>query len=122
MFLKRIMHGRETWKKTLARDMLILSHRHSIADKERVEEMALIMSNMGLSIKSFSKVTKDPENVKNVFPRDEDDRRFYLRSMVRVAVAGGNADAESMKYILAISERIGMSREDVARQVDYYSE
>ncbi len=51
MFLKRIMHGREPWKKTLARDMLILAHRHSIADKDCVEEMALIMSDMGLSIR-----------------------------------------------------------------------
>jgi hypothetical protein len=87
-FFKKILHGTEAWKKTLVRDMFTLAYRDSTLDRGCEPVMNEICLDIGVSESTVIKVLKNLDTIPEKYPTDKWDKRYYLRCLVRVSLAG----------------------------------
>lgn len=78
-----------------------------------IASIATVLAREGLTPDDFNRIMANPNSVKFVMPRTEQDKVKYLRDMVALMIVDGDIDEREMKICLATAVAYGYRPEIV---------
>lgn len=108
-FVKRKTGTQDNWKKTLVKDLVMLTAVDGKMEQEEIELVFDIATNeLGFSKLEFTYLMNNLANVKDIYPSDESKKFEYMLSLIRVTYSDGNIDNNEMAYMEIVAEKMGL--------------
>lgn len=119
-FLKSKTSAGDTWKKTLVKDLAMLTAVDGDMDEEEVKLVLNIAVNeLGFSRNEFINIMKNLGDVKDIYPSDLNDKLDYMTSLIRMTYTDGVLDDNEIAYMKIIAKRMSIPEDLVDKTIDY---
>jgi len=97
------------WKKTLIRDMTILTAVDGDINENEIELIYNIaLDELGFAEKDFSHLINNLDEVKDIYPSSAEDKLAYLVSLINITYADGILDDNEVDYMKIIARRMSL--------------
>lgn len=99
----------DAWKKTLIKDLLILSAIDGEIDSEEMEVLLKDALSMGIPAEEFYIILSDPSTVADIYPVDDEEKIQYLLRLIRMTFSDGEIDPKEMNFMRTIAQEMDLS-------------
>lgn len=101
--------GKNAWKKTLIRDLVILSAVDGDMDKEEVSlVMKIAVEELGFSQQNFVDLMQNLGDVKDIYPENNDDKLEFLKYLLQMTYVDGCIDDNEVEYMKIVAQRMNL--------------
>lgn len=112
--------GKDEWKKTLVRDLAMLTAIDGDMDEDEVAlVMKIAVNDLGFSEQKFIDLMQNLGDVKEIYPDDPKDKLEYLQYLLRMTYADGYVDDNEVEYMKIIAQRMGLPASGVDKAIAY---
>lgn len=116
-FLKA-KNGQLGWKKTLVKDMVMLTAIDGEMDDDEIKEVLNIAVNdLGFSEQEFVDLMKNLGKVQDNYPSEPKMKLEYLTSLLKITYADGYLDDNEIAYIKIIANRMGLDDNSIDKAI-----
>lgn len=101
--------GKDEWRKTLVRDLVMLTAIDGDMDKDEVAlVMKIAVNDLGFSEQKFVDLMQNLGDVKDIYPDDPKDKIEYLQYLLRMTYEDGYVNNNEVEYMKIIAQRMGL--------------
>ncbi len=102
--------GKEDWKKTLIRDLTMLSAVDGDMDQEEVAlVMKIAVEELGFSQQKFVDLMQNLGDVKDIYPENHDDKVEFLEYLLQMTYVDGYVDDNEVGYMKIVAQHMNLS-------------
>ncbi len=102
------------WKQTLVRDMMRMSEVDGSIDDKELMIATKIAESIEISEDDFGHVLKNYDNIKSIYPTEEDDKNKYLSFLTHIAMADGRIDKSEESFLIGVGKEMGIDENYVS--------
>lgn len=122
MGLFSFFKSNSNWKRTLVRDLIILSTLDGDVDDTELTSLVMLCQNFGVSQIDFLDVlTKIRSNQLNklpdIYPTELTDKINYMQALIEMTYADGTVDENEIKFMKIVSEAMRLPPNAVDRTI-----
>lgn len=119
--LKSLFQKIEPWKKTLARDLLMVYYMNKArSDKQKELLCKIIIEHLQIDLKGLKKIGEKPDKIPSVYPSEERYKRFYIARLLMVITEGNSVHNDQLKAARAIAQNMGLEPNEVEYFKNFY--
>jgi len=108
--------GQLEWKKTLIKDLVMLSAVDGEMDKEELDlTLKIAVNELGFTEKEFVNLMQNLGEVKDVYPENSDKKLEYMLSLMRMTYSDGYVDENEISYMKIIANKMGLPEDGVQK-------
>ncbi len=101
--------GKDDWKKTLIRDLAMLSAVDGDMDKEEVAlVMKIAVEELGFSQQKFVDLMQNLGDVKDIYPENHDDKLEFLEYLLQMTYVDGYVDDNEVGYMKIVAQHMNL--------------
>ncbi|NBK98323.1 MAG: TerB family tellurite resistance protein [Erysipelotrichia bacterium] len=108
------------WKKTLVKDLVMLTAVDGDMDEDEIKlVLSIAVNELGFSEKEFVDLMQNLGNVKDIYPSNANDKLEYIASLLRMTYSDGFLDDNEMKYMKIIAKRMHLPDDAIDKAIAY---
>ena len=108
------------WKKTLVKDLVMLTAVDGDMDEDEIKlVLSIAVNELGFSEKEFVDLMQNLGNVKDIYPSNANDKLEYIASLLRMTYSDGFLDDNEMKYMKMIAKRMSLPEDAIDKAIAY---
>jgi len=118
-FFSKIL-GRDDWKKTLIRDLVMLTAVDGDMDKEEVAyAMKVAVEELNFSEQKFINLMQNLGDVKDIYPDDNSDKLEFLEYLLKMTYVDGYVDDNEVEYMKLVAQRMNLPMSAIDKAIAY---
>ena len=108
------------WKKTLVKDLVMLTAVDGDMDEDEIKlVLSIAVNELGFSEKEFVDLMQNLGNLKDIYPSNANDKLEYIASLLRMTYSDGFLDDNEMKYMKIIAKRMHLPDDAIDKAIAY---
>jgi hypothetical protein len=108
--------SQENWKKTLVKDLAMLTAIDGEMDKDEIKELLNIAVNqLSFSESEFIKLLNNLGNVEDIYPTTPDEKLEYMLCLIRMTYSDGYVDDNEITYMEIVASKMGLPKDGVQK-------
>ncbi len=108
------------WKKTLIKDLVMLTAVDGDMDEDEIKlVLSIAVNELGFSEKEFVDLMQNLGNLKDIYPSNANDKLEYIASLLRMTYSDGFLDDNEMKYMKIIAKRMHLPDDAIDKAIAY---
>ncbi len=108
--------SQENWKKTLVKDLVMLTAIDGDMDKNEIKELLNIaVSQLGFSEPEFIKLLNNLGNVEDIYPTTPDKKLEYMLCLIRMTYSDGYVDDNEIAYMEIVASKMELPKDGVQK-------
>ncbi len=112
--------GKNNWKKTLVKDLTMLTAVDGDMDKDEVTYLyEIAVDKLGFTEQQFSDLMHNLGDVDDVYPVDQQDKLDYLQYLLQMTYADGYVDDNEVGYMKLVAKRMNLPVSAVDKAIAY---
>lgn len=112
--------GRDAWKKTLVRDLAVLTAVDGDMDKDEVAFAFKIATNeLGFTEQKFVALMQNLGDVQDIYPDERQDKLAYLEYLLQLTYVDGYVDDNEIEYMKVVAQRMNLPTSAIDRAIEY---
>jgi uncharacterized tellurite resistance protein B-like protein len=102
------------WKKTLIKDLVVLTAVDGDMDENEIDLVLNIAVNeLGFSANEFKNILQNLGDVKDYYPSDVKDKIKYMQYLMKMTFSDGLIDDNEVKYMKIVAGRMDLPKDTV---------
>jgi len=112
--------GKNDWKKTLVKDLAMLTAVDGDMDENEVAYLyEIAVDKLGFTKQKFSDLMQNLGDVDDVYPVDQQDKLDYLQYLLQMTYADGYVDDNEVGYMKLVAKRMNLPVSVVDNAIAY---
>lgn len=104
------------WKKTLLKDLVMLTAVDGDMDKDEIKEVLKIAVNeLGFSENEFINIMQNLGKVKDIYPTEMKNKQIYLEKLIKITYADGYVDENEIRYFKIIAKKMNLDENTIGK-------
>lgn len=112
--------GKDDWKKTLVRDLVLLTAIDGEMDKDEIKLVLNIAINeLDFTEKKFINLMQNLGDVEDIYPTSEKDKFEYMLALIRMTYSDGYIDDNELKLMRIIASKMNLPKDGVDKAIAF---
>lgn len=106
--VKGIESNETLWKRSLVKDLILLSAIDGEIDQEEVADLLRFCAEVGVEPKDFQYVLQNMKKIEAVYPELKVERFEYIMTLIKMTYSDGYIDDNEVELMMAIAKNMGL--------------